>query len=214
MISACLFDIDGIIVDSVYAHFISMKLMFEKYGFYSYTEKLDISMGAVSSKKKIKRIETLFNIKFENIDDMCIDKYKFLDFNLINYNQNFAAIVKFLEEKDIKIAYVTNARHEYVEHILTDLNIDFKNSIIASNSLNLKQKPEPDLYLWAINKLKVTPIDCLIFEDSEIGILSAQKTGSRVIKINNYLELTKEYIRKILNDSENERSYSDGGEWK
>lgn len=214
MITACLFDVDGVIVDSVDAHYHSMVDMFKKHNFNLYTYELDEELGAISTKEKIKNVEKIFNIKFKNIDEMYIDKFNLLDFNLIKLNNNFPNILNYLEEKNIKVAFVTNARKEYVKKILEMFNIDSSKYIIASNSLNLKQKPEPDLYNWSIKSLDVNSNECIIFEDSEIGIISAEKTRSNVIKINNYLELTEEYIRKILNDNENEHSYPNGREWK
>ena len=40
-----------------------------------------------------------------------------------------------------------------------------------------KKKPAPDIYLYAMQQLGVTPDQCLAFEDSGNGLLSAQRAG-------------------------------------
>ena len=38
-------------------------------------------------------------------------------------------------------------------------------------------KPEPDLFLYTASKLGFTPAECLVIEDSEMGIRAAQAAG-------------------------------------
>ena len=40
-----------------------------------------------------------------------------------------------------------------------------------------KGKPEPDIYLYAAEKLGVTPRECMVLEDSPAGILAAHRAG-------------------------------------
>ena len=42
----------------------------------------------------------------------------------------------------------------------------------------IHSKPAPDLYLLAMQRLGVEPADCLVFEDSEVGMQSAQGAGA------------------------------------
>ena len=47
----------------------------------------------------------------------------------------------------------------------------------------LRQKPDPDLFLLAAEKLGITPADCLVFEDSKAGIEAAKRAGMKVVGI-------------------------------
>lgn len=49
-------------------------------------------------------------------------------------------------------------------------------------------KPEPDLYLLAAKKLGITPVACLVFEDSAAGARAAHNAGMDVIVIPDLME--------------------------
>lgn len=44
-------------------------------------------------------------------------------------------------------------------------------------------KPDPEGYLLAADKLGASPGDCLVFEDAEVGVLAAQRAGSACIRV-------------------------------
>jgi HAD superfamily hydrolase (TIGR01509 family) len=49
--------------------------------------------------------------------------------------------------------------------------------VIAAGGVVPRKKPAPDIYDYAMEKLGVSPDECLAFEDSENGLLSAQTAG-------------------------------------
>lgn len=46
-----------------------------------------------------------------------------------------------------------------------------------------RHKPDPEAYWLAADRLEVTPEDCLVIEDSDIGIASAQAFGASVLRV-------------------------------
>lgn len=44
-------------------------------------------------------------------------------------------------------------------------------------------KPFPDLFLEAARRLRMNPSDCLVFEDTEEGLLAAQRAGMVAIDV-------------------------------
>ena len=44
-------------------------------------------------------------------------------------------------------------------------------------------KPDPDLFLLAAERLRVRPEECLVFEDSVVGVQAARRAGMRVIGV-------------------------------
>jgi beta-phosphoglucomutase len=54
------------------------------------------------------------------------------------------------------------------------------NSIIYNDG-SCKGKPAPDVYLKAASKLKLSPSECVVFEDAASGIRSAYTAGSKYI---------------------------------
>ncbi len=59
--------------------------------------------------------------------------------------------------------------------------------IIAAGDIVAKKKPAPDIYLYVLEKMKLLPEECLVFEDSHQGLISATKAGLKtIITVNNY----------------------------
>lgn len=59
--------------------------------------------------------------------------------------------------------------------------------IIAAGDIVANKKPAPDIYLYVLEKMELLPEECLVFEDSYQGLISARKAGLKtIITINNY----------------------------
>ncbi len=59
----------------------------------------------------------------------------------------------------------------------------------VSNEDVVKGKPDPEMYNLAINKLGLSPDECLIVEDNENGLKAAYASGAHVLKIENIEEV-------------------------
>ena len=60
-------------------------------------------------------------------------------------------------------------------------------------------KPEPDVFLYAMEKMEEKPSHCLIIEDSPNGIIAAQKAGADVVAFtgNQMYRRNYEHLNKI-----------------
>lgn len=100
-------------------------------------------------------------------------------------------ILNFLKAR-IKLALATNSRLREVDIICTKL--DFNNFFevkLARNHVK-NPKPDPEIYLKAASIMKTDPSECLVFEDSVVGIEAAKKANMKCIAI------TNTYKRKLL----------------
>jgi len=59
--------------------------------------------------------------------------------------------------------------------------------VIAAGDIVPAKKPAPDIYTWAMEQMNLKPVDCIAFEDSRNGILSANGAGLKsIISVNAY----------------------------
>jgi HAD superfamily hydrolase (TIGR01509 family) len=59
--------------------------------------------------------------------------------------------------------------------------------VIAAGDIVPAKKPAPDIYVYTLEKMGLNPWDCLVFEDSQNGLVSAQKANlPTVVTINDY----------------------------
>ena len=60
-------------------------------------------------------------------------------------------------------------------------------AVIAAGDIVPAKKPAPDIYVWAMEQLKLRPEECLAFEDSRNGIRASQGAGLKtVVTVNDY----------------------------
>ena len=67
-----------------------------------------------------------------------------------------------------------------------------------SNEDVSKSKPDPQMYQLAINKLNLTPKECLIVEDNENGIKAAKASGAYIMEVQSVYEVNYENITKHI----------------
>ena len=65
-------------------------------------------------------------------------------------------------------------------------DLDEMFSAILSGSDVVHTKPAPDIYLLAAEQLGVNPKACLVFEDSQPGVIAARSAGMSVFAVPNF----------------------------
>jgi beta-phosphoglucomutase len=102
---------------------------------------------------------------------------------LVKPNINLIKVLKCAKKSGIKIGIASTAREENAKEILSKLQLFelFDDYIFGDDVIN--GKPDSECYDKIIKKLNLKPEECLVFEDSEIGIIAAQKSGASVLRI-------------------------------
>lgn len=90
----------------------------------------------------------------------------------------------------VRLAIATTTTPENVtallEHAIAPEAIEWF-EVIAAGDVVPAKKPSPDIYLYALEKMQLSPAECLAFEDSENGLQAARGAGLRtVITVNDY----------------------------
>jgi HAD superfamily hydrolase (TIGR01509 family) len=83
----------------------------------------------------------------------------------------------------MRTAVVTTASAASVHALLQSHEIGDLFDVVVTGDDVTHPKPHPEAYLLAVDKLGLTPSECLAFEDSEIGVRSAHAAGIAVIRV-------------------------------
>lgn len=84
---------------------------------------------------------------------------------------------------NIACSVASSSSHQHIQHRLSHVNvIDYFIHTTSGQEVN-KGKPNPDIYLLAIQKLGLAAEDCIAFEDSEQGARAAIAAGLKVIVV-------------------------------
>jgi HAD superfamily hydrolase (TIGR01509 family) len=83
--------------------------------------------------------------------------------------------------KTVPLAVGTNAEPANVDFILNGAGIRKYFRAIVDGSQVARAKPAPDVYLRGAELMGVDPANCIVFEDSPVGIQAARAAGMRVV---------------------------------
>jgi HAD superfamily hydrolase (TIGR01509 family) len=90
------------------------------------------------------------------------------------------AAVRFAAER-VPVALVTAAARAEVDPVLAASGLAGTFSAVVSQDDVTKGKPDPEPYLRAAAELRIEPAALLVFEDTDVGVASAQRAGARVV---------------------------------
>ena len=201
MLKAFIFDIDGVLVDSEYQNYLSLRDSLKGVLGIDFTFEEDLELGPIPTYKKLEYLKNYhsINIDKKQFDLLMRRKFELLitNFDKTKINQDAFKIFKFLKSKGVKIALVSNARSQYIEFITDLLGIKGLFDLFVSNDQHLKTKPNPEMYNFAMSKLGVTPSEAIIFEDSDIGLEAAYGSGANVFEVRSFSHLTLELVEKL-----------------
>ncbi|MEX0798385.1 MAG: HAD family phosphatase [Bacteriovoracaceae bacterium] len=182
---ACLFDMDGTLMNTEIIHAQAMFKLLEKNHPGSFTlERLaDLCLGQTDSYIFQKLREENFLAGFEPAD---LESQKNSHFLALLETTDPASIffpeVKLLLEDltkaDFKLALVTSSDKHSSAALLEFLKIGSFFEIILTKESTEKNKPHPDPYLKALEGFGLKPQDCVIFEDSPTGLAAAKRAGA------------------------------------
>ncbi len=88
-------------------------------------------------------------------------------------------------KENFKVGLATNSRHREVDIIFEKLGFDgyFDIRLARDNVKNVK--PHPEIYLKGAGIFGVDPSECVVFEDSIVGITAAKSAGMKCVAIIN-----------------------------
>ncbi len=184
MIKAVAWDIDGTLVDSEPLHLKSLILVCKKYNIdiSDLPDEYFIGVNLYGVWKELrKRFPT--SLKFDEWANQ-INSFYFANSSTLTITPYALEVINELHILGVIQAAVSNSNRSVVDINLDALGV----SKILNFSLSLddvkKGKPDPTPYQVATTKLGLEPYEILAFEDSNSGIISAQKAGLMVAAVN------------------------------
>jgi beta-phosphoglucomutase len=182
-LKAILFDMDGVLVDSMKYHMKSWKQLLENEGI-SITERFIYEHeGAMG----LDIIQNLFHKAGLSVDvDRILEIYDqqnriFQEEYLgkVRLYPEALTLIDGLQQSGLRLGLVTSSRMNLVEQIWEDHQyLDRFDAIVTADDVT-RFKPNPDPYLKALEKLKQEPESCLVVENAPAGIEAAKAAGLR-----------------------------------
>lgn len=194
-LKACIFDLDGVIVDTARYHFLAWKKLATQLNI-EFTEEDNEHLKGVSRMDSLELILNSSNLKIDQkTKEEYADQKNRWYFDYINRMTpdeilpGSLKLIKDLKMAGIKIALGSASRNTPL--ILERLRLENTFDAIADGNIVLKAKPDPEVFLTAARMLGVNPPDCIVFEDAIAGIRAANAAGMMCIGIGSAKVLTE-----------------------
>jgi HAD superfamily hydrolase (TIGR01509 family) len=93
--------------------------------------------------------------------------------------------IRTLQSRGETLAITSSAVRSSIEAILERLSLRDAFTLIVDGSEVVHGKPDPEAYLVTARKLGVRPEECVVFEDSHVGVVAAKRAGMYCIGVRN-----------------------------
>lgn len=184
---ACIFDLDGVIVDTVPAHYIAWKMVANELDI-TFTEEDNEQLKGVSRQESMRRILKIGNVELpdEEVQDLVARKNeRYVEIISKMTPEDILPGVKeciaLLEENQIKIAIGSSSRNTPI--ILKAVGLDKVFPVVVDGNKITHSKPHPEVFLKGAEQLGVNPKDTVVFEDAYSGVEAAHRGGMKCIGV-------------------------------
>lgn len=172
-IAGAIFDLDGVIVNSVPFHFGAWKKMFEEYG---HKFSMQDYLAKVDGRPRLEGAAAILTeLGPEEIDSAGAKKQEYylelLDREPMEIFESSVKLIKEMKARKIKLAAASSSKNAV--RILKKINLFDIFEVNVSGADFEKGKPDPEIFLTAASKLGLKPQECVVFEDAKSGVEAA-----------------------------------------
>ncbi len=178
MKKAVLFDLDGVLLDSMPYHVLAWQKVFSRYGTRIEANEIYSREGCLSADMaRLVAEDHELNLSEPELMQLIQEKSKL--YNELSRAEIMPGVVELIEElkrRRILIAIVTGTFRENLLRVMPAELVRQFNVIITGGDVN-NGKPHPEPYLKAAEKLGLLPDECVVVENAELGIASGKAAG-------------------------------------
>ena len=198
MFQAILFDMDGLFIDSEPDWHAAETEMMRGYGYdWKPTDQLKCLGGPLSRVTEYMSSCLNGKVSPEVLGEKIISEMQFRLSKNITYMPGSIEFSELIYNQQIPQALVSASPRKLVDTVINKLPKKFFKNTVAAGDI-ARTKPFPDPYLHAAKLLEVEITDCLIFEDSQTGILAATASGAFVVAIPHFIEIAETSRLKVV----------------
>lgn len=183
---AILFDLDGVLVNMPDGHYEALNRALSLFGARIEEEEHYGFFNGLPSRKKLALLEEQGRLPAGLIEFINDIKQHYTKQVIPNYcppDHSKLIMMRHLKDANLKVGCCSNSVQETLHLMLKSAHLfDYFDTIIGNDEVT-KAKPDPEMYLVAMEKLGVTPEETIIVEDSPHGIQAAHASGATVYEV-------------------------------
>lgn len=207
-IRAILFDMDGVLVNAKDWHFEALNKALVTYGYIpiSYVEHQECYDGLPTRKKLalLAKTQPIPEPQFEGINTLKQNMTLEIARERCIPAPVHVEMVRRLKEEGYLLAVCSNSVRASVDLLLEKTGLSPFFAFTLSNEDVAHAKPHPEIYLTAMERFGISPLETLILEDNINGIQSARASGGHVLEISDINEVNYKHIATTITIIENQ----------
>jgi HAD superfamily hydrolase (TIGR01509 family) len=187
MKNAVILDMDGVVIDSNPFHRIAWKNFLAKHQITVDEEMFRTVIFGTTGDQALKKILN------GNLTEFQVDAYvKEIDSTYreaLRSSDHFVPLpglrdfLKAAANRGCRIVLATSAPIENIRLVVDGLQLDGYFEFIIDKTQVEHGKPDPEIYLKAVDMINLEKASCVVFEDSLAGIQAAKRAGLRVVGV-------------------------------
>jgi HAD superfamily hydrolase (TIGR01509 family) len=184
-IHAVIFDHDGTLVDSEPVHLMCWREVLKPHSAELSTEDYSLNLSGMPSSYSAAWLADKFNLDIPP-DALLSEKQKllrdFLTREPFPLMPEVESLLRYLNRLGVPLAVATGASRDEVASSLEKHRLESYFSAVVSKDDVLRNKPAPDVYHLAAQKLGIGSELCIAIEDSDNGEKAARAAGMRCLR--------------------------------
>tara|TARA_R110001583_G_scaffold111063_2_gene260139 strand:+ start:16658 stop:17290 length:633 start_codon:yes stop_codon:yes gene_type:complete len=200
-IKAIIFDMDGVLIDAKDWHYEALNKALLLFGLEINRYDHLVTYDGLPTKKKLELLsmeQGLPNRLHQFINDM---KQQYtIEIVQTRCKPTFIheyALSK-LSNKGYKMAVCSNSIRNTINIMMEKASLEQYFSFYISNQDVKNGKPDPEMYIKAIERMGLDSKECMIVEDNENGIKAARASGANVMIVDTIEDVNYENIKKHI----------------
>lgn len=204
MIKAIIFDMDGVLIDSEPYYQKNLQKHFQHFGVNVKIEQLYSLAGGTEYHydEVINPLLKEVNVSREEFDNYTHHQYQINETPYLDLlNPDVIEILDWLKENGYRIAIASSSKLHEIKAVLNTCSLNEYFELIMSGEMFQMSKPNPEIYITCVEKLNLSPQECIAIEDSEYGITAAIKANITCIaKRDDRFGYNQEKAHFMIND--------------
>lgn len=210
-IKAVLFDLDGVLIDATEWHYDALNRALALFGFHITRYEHLSTYNGLPTRRKLEMLTLEKNLPKALHDLISRAKQTYTREEILKqchpaFDKEY--MLSRLQREGYRLAVCSNAIGDSVALMLRQAGLYDYFEFLISNEDVEKPKPDPEIYLTAMQRMNIEPRETVIVEDAPHGIESARRAGGQVCQVANYHEVDYWRVQKFIHSVEQKDSSS------
>lgn len=207
-IKAILFDMDGVLIDAKEWHYEALNKALKLFGYEINRYEHLSSYDGLPTKVKLERLTSEKGVPkyLHSFINEMKQKYTMdITHNYCRPRFNHEYALSKLKSEGYKLAVCSNSIKNTIDIMMNMSALDKYLDLKLSNEDVKESKPDPEIYIKAMEKLNLPAKECLIIEDNENGIKAAKSSGANLLVVRTVDEVNYNNIKTRILELESKK---------